>query len=402
MKRFLLLSLSLLVLFFTACSIPLPTINSFTASPASLPAGGGSVTLSWDVKDATTVSIDGGVGEVTGTSKAVAVTSNKTFTLTATNASGATTQTTSVSVGAGADTTPPTVISVEPTDGATGVKFEANIVITFSEKMDQVATQNAFQSESNLGGELTFNWNAEGTVLTIDPAGGFGYARGEDVNTLAPRTFNFTLGAAAKDSAGNALTSVSSSFSTLRRVQFDLQAIRDYSGTASNAGVFYKAPNTLELGDFSRLDGSKIISRAFLTFDLSKIPSDIVDFDYAVLAVYKLGIVGNPYAFGFVGTNHVSGGTATTGDVYNTPNLGSLGAIDDSSEAFDRYVALDVLSAVRDDINNRASRNNLSQYMLAFPGIATNNDNQSDYVIYSSGFGDVNTSPKLQISYLIP
>ena len=159
-----------------------PTINSFTATPPSLSAGGGSVTLNWDVKDATTLSIDGGVGAVTGTSKTVSVTSNKTFILTATNDGGSVTQTTSVSVGAGADTTPPTIISIEPPDGATGVEFEENIVITFSEKMDQVATQNAFQSD--ISSELTFNWNAEGTVLTIDPAGGFVYAKGADVNTL--------------------------------------------------------------------------------------------------------------------------------------------------------------------------------------------------------------------------
>jgi hypothetical protein len=108
MKRFLPLYLPLLTFLLTACPTassptppaptPKPTITSFTATPPNLPAGGGSVTLAWEVKDATTLSIDGGVGAVTGTSKAVNVTSSKTFTLTATNESGSATQSVSVMV----------------------------------------------------------------------------------------------------------------------------------------------------------------------------------------------------------------------------------------------------------------------------------------------------------------
>ena len=75
-----------------------PTIASFTATPASLPTGGGPVTLSWVTTDATTLSIDNGVGTVTGTSAVVNVAANTTFTLTATNAAGAVTQTTGVAV----------------------------------------------------------------------------------------------------------------------------------------------------------------------------------------------------------------------------------------------------------------------------------------------------------------
>ena len=75
-----------------------PTIASFTAAPGSLPAGGGSATLSWATADATSLSIDNGVGVVTGTSKIVNVTANTTFQLTATNPAGAVTQTIGVTV----------------------------------------------------------------------------------------------------------------------------------------------------------------------------------------------------------------------------------------------------------------------------------------------------------------
>ena len=77
-----------------------PVISNFTASPASLPASGGNTTLAWTVTGATSLSIDGGVGDVTSsTSKSVAVTATKTFTLTATNTSGSSTATVDVTVG---------------------------------------------------------------------------------------------------------------------------------------------------------------------------------------------------------------------------------------------------------------------------------------------------------------
>jgi hypothetical protein len=81
-----------------------PTISSFTATPATLPIGGGSVTLNWASSGATTLSIDNGVGDVTGlTSKAVNVAANTTFTLTASNAVGSASAATTVSLAAAAD-----------------------------------------------------------------------------------------------------------------------------------------------------------------------------------------------------------------------------------------------------------------------------------------------------------
>jgi hypothetical protein len=78
-----------------------PVIQSFSASPANLPSGGGTVTLSWSVSGASNISIDQGVGDVTSVSsnsKAISVTSSKTFSLTATNAKGSSSQQASVTV----------------------------------------------------------------------------------------------------------------------------------------------------------------------------------------------------------------------------------------------------------------------------------------------------------------
>ncbi|HET6148169.1 MAG TPA: right-handed parallel beta-helix repeat-containing protein, partial [Polyangia bacterium] len=80
-----------------------PVIASFGAAPATLADSGGSVTLSWSVTGATQLSIDAGVGVVTGTtSKQVTVTATTIFTLTASNSAGAATRSTVVMVGSAA------------------------------------------------------------------------------------------------------------------------------------------------------------------------------------------------------------------------------------------------------------------------------------------------------------
>ncbi len=90
------------------------TISSFTATPSILPVGGGPVTLAWNVKAATSLSIDNGVGQVTPVdvgSKVVQVTTTTTFMLTATNANGSSTATVGVTV----PKTPPVINSFTAT-----------------------------------------------------------------------------------------------------------------------------------------------------------------------------------------------------------------------------------------------------------------------------------------------
>ncbi|MBU4257544.1 DUF1566 domain-containing protein [Patescibacteria group bacterium] len=75
-----------------------PIINSFSASPSTITIGESS-TLSWSVTDATSVTIDNGIGSValTGTT-GVNPTTTTTYTLTATNSTGSVTATTTVTV----------------------------------------------------------------------------------------------------------------------------------------------------------------------------------------------------------------------------------------------------------------------------------------------------------------
>ncbi len=76
----------------------LPTINSFSASPASVVAGGSSQ-LSWNVANAVTCSINQGIGAVSCTgSMSVSPTTTRTYTLTATNPNGSRTADATVTV----------------------------------------------------------------------------------------------------------------------------------------------------------------------------------------------------------------------------------------------------------------------------------------------------------------
>src|SRR5205814_2017513 len=75
-----------------------PVIASFTAAPAGINVGQ-TTTLSWSVTGATTLTIDGGVGAVTGTtSKTVTPAATITYTLSATNAVGTVSATATVTV----------------------------------------------------------------------------------------------------------------------------------------------------------------------------------------------------------------------------------------------------------------------------------------------------------------
>ncbi|MBL8031731.1 MAG: fibronectin type III domain-containing protein, partial [Candidatus Doudnabacteria bacterium] len=78
----------------------LPTISSFTATPTTVTSGT-AVTLAWQTNNATTLTIDQGIGTVTGTtSKTATPTASTTYTLTATGSAGSVTKSVTVGVSA--------------------------------------------------------------------------------------------------------------------------------------------------------------------------------------------------------------------------------------------------------------------------------------------------------------
>jgi len=127
------------------------------------------------------------------------------------------------------DTTAPTIVSISPTNSATGVKSNAQIKITFSEVMNSSATTQALSVGGFAASELNTSWDTSGKVLTVTPKTAFAYATGSTPAGTPATKYTVTVGTAATDLAGNPLSSTfSSSFTTLRRIT---QSIA--SGTAA-------------------------------------------------------------------------------------------------------------------------------------------------------------------------
>lgn len=103
-------------------------------------------------------------------------------------------RTTAVStVPVGVDVTQLRVISVSPTDGATGIGTNSSISVTFSAPMDEPSAEAAFSIDP--AADCDFTWAAAGSRLTCDPASG-----------LNPNeTYTVTIGTGAMDRDGNNL-----------------------------------------------------------------------------------------------------------------------------------------------------------------------------------------------------
>lgn len=91
------------------------------------------------------------------------------------------------------DNIAPTVTGTSPANGATGVATTAVVSASFSEPMDQPATQSAFSMSPPASG--SFSWS--GTTMTFTPAS----------SLSAGTTYTATLGIAARDANGVALAS---------------------------------------------------------------------------------------------------------------------------------------------------------------------------------------------------
>jgi len=131
---FLLFSLTVLTAFSgISCRQEPPSILLFTATPAEINSGASS-TLKWDVKDAASVTIDQGIGEVAANgSKELSPSKTTAYTLTATNAGGTLTKAVVIYVTEPpppppvADTTPPVIKDV-----STSSETETGVTITWT------------------------------------------------------------------------------------------------------------------------------------------------------------------------------------------------------------------------------------------------------------------------------
>ena len=91
------------------------------------------------------------------------------------------------------DITAPTVESTTPADGATNVAVSSDIIIDFSDKMDQQFTDASITISPSIS--YSSSWNTDGDILTIDPS-----------NDLSG-AYTVTVDTGAVDTAGNHIES---------------------------------------------------------------------------------------------------------------------------------------------------------------------------------------------------
>jgi len=150
------------------------------------------------------------------------------------------------------DNTPPEVVRLEPQSTGEGADVDSDILVHFSEPMNQSSAQAAFSITPAVAGSISW----VGTALYFQPAA-----------LLQPNTsYTVRVAASAKDNAGNALSSAfSSSFTTRSLVpstvgryeSIDITLVASGLASSTNRyrdvtlqGVFTGPTKTLEIAGF--------------------------------------------------------------------------------------------------------------------------------------------------------
>ncbi len=311
MKKIVFLSLSVLLLLVlipgcvTSQTPPTattpPVIGAFSSNPSAVNSGNPSV-LFWKVTGATSVSVDQGIGQVDVAGvKVVSPVTSTVYTLTATNSAGTVTGSTVTNVNSGP--LPPAGIPV---------------IKVFSSNPSAV----------NSGSPSALFWNVTGaTSVSIDQ--GIGKVDFVGIKVVSPAISTaYTL--TATNSAGtvtqSAVTTVNSASLPPAPITLNgisMNAIPGESGSMVKNGRTYTKLPSICVGD----NGNDLASRAFLSYDISWIPSNAV-IDEVVLS---LG-------------GYTSTGLPTYTDPVYGPQYGNFGALEIYRVQYGTFENLDTLA----------------------------------------------------------
>jgi hypothetical protein len=288
------------------------------------------------------------------------------------------------------DESAPSVLSVDL--GAPGVRAgvrkDAAIVVTFSEPMDRDSVLLAYQSPRIPSNGATFTWNSEGTVLTIDPSADLQYGTyGQH------QRYTLQITSVATDLAGNSLaTAYPVEFTTLTRMTGFLSLELEAGVVVPSKGDAYScAQQTLLIGD-SDANGN---SKAFFTFDLSKLPGDIAEIEQATFEVPWQRTIGDPWGnLGALLLEHTDLALPRATGALSAKALAPLGSLANTGRS---TLSIDVTSALAQDYAARAQRQNRSQYRMAFEK-TTDNDSALDVLLVDCRSNRLTIS----VSYLVP
>ncbi|MBX7099853.1 MAG: Ig-like domain-containing protein [Myxococcaceae bacterium] len=188
----------------------------------------------------------------------------------------------SFTTGALPDTTAPTIVSVLPVDQSKGAKTTPQLVVNFSEPMDQAATQAALTVNQPTGVSLNFVWSNGGTTLTATPTA-----------ALPNGAFvTWEVSSAAMDVAGNALASN-------QFFQFYVRQQTTTTLTPITGGWGYTHNGILDTGSTGLFVGDNATNEPMRAYVSYQLPTDAIDVTSAVLQVYQFYLpAGSPYAPG--------------------------------------------------------------------------------------------------------
>lgn len=266
--------------------------------------------------------------------------------------------------GAAGDTLAPTVLSMSPDHGATGVAPGAVLEIRFSEPMNTASVESALASSPLDPGDSSFAWNSAGDTLTITPNQPLlrGEGVGADPSTVMPVAYELKVGTGATDLAGNHLASESiASFTTAKKMSLTVPPVDAMTRTVNNAGGVGGQASTLLLGDGS---AANFYTRALLTFDMAPLPPELISIESASLRARQLAPVGTPYDdLGALTVDHVMF-TTLDATSFAVAALGAMGSM--STNPTLETKSASVTDAVVDDYAHFAARDGRSQFRLRF------------------------------------
>ena len=260
------------------------------------------------------------------------------------------------------DTTAPTVVSFAPADGSVGVDEDSDIVIVFSEAMDQTSVEAAWNSAELLAGDVTFAWNAAGDTLRTTPNEVLEVAVGTglDPNVVSPIAFSVAIETSAADVSGNALAaSQAATFTTKRRLTVELEQISALTRTRRADGVvFGEGAAQLTVGDTI----ANLQTKMFAAFEIPAFPAG-ANVESSTFSGNQLRRVNTPYVLGDLEAFHISAASIDQ-DAFDN----ALAVIGDfSADSEDGEKSLDVTTEFLDDLANRVARGNRSQIRVEFP-----------------------------------
>jgi hypothetical protein len=258
------------------------------------------------------------------------------------------------------DSTPPTVLTSTPADGARGVASDARIEVEFSEPMDTRATEGAYVSRDLPARDVSFSWGDGDSVLSIEPKDPLSVASGTHLAEIDAREYRIQLAAGASDRAGNPLAPFELTFAVVRGLTqvISASADRNLSGNWRSddrygVEVCEEVDATICVGD-SLAEGSPTY-RGFTSFDLSSLPADRHAVSSATLSLVVSASYNLPFlALGPLRLEHVrfDGIGMPSFEQDARAALGTLGTQGNVGDT----LSADVSSAVRADSTERRTQ----------------------------------------------